>query len=745
MLNEWIETNSALKALGCDFVESHPSFKSCPPKKGFIIFLDQDGHVEDADIQDFSKETIYKWQKGKMDPSFPVFNGRAFYEVTCEPSLIPTYITNALREKDIKRIKKTGDGGTETEHKQKGNIDKSNLQAFIDGCNDLWKDDLKLIGRCFKELPNELQSKFLEVATAKPGGYTAYKELVRRSGLCHPERFRDEVREIFMQKLLDTGKKEFAEVLFAVKKEGKKKGRGKEHGRDFLFLLSIKDWDNPQYGEERFPPYHNTFQRWMAQTFEQHGNKLYKPIGLKDAFGLDMAGAKEKYDDIDTKGLGQIKLFAAYEEIPCLTRYGLKSSDLFPAGRNARELARKTLIYILAPERKGTTWISLRKYENRNTVAFAYCTKLRTANVIKVFDSDDIDGHENIYISEEATKTALKTLKGIADSEPAAEIVIGIIAAVDKGNTKVLASRHYPLAYYMSGAIRWQEGCANIPEVFLPWLVKKEKVLKGALPIYPTRAIWLLNSAWRQNGEMITRKQGKQKVPISKRFASSDALDFLFESNETILARVDAGLENIVEKSTHALIMARQKAAMDQNRKGDKLNFKNSDYLHMLPTLYGLLLHKKGIRKEDYMKEDVFYLGRFFAVVDKLHIQYSLDVRNGDVPMRLIGNDHVSLALQNPLEAFVSLGRRLEHPYVSWAKRVKPDTIPRQAAKNCLKDIAELTGRLTETQIPNEIDDAGKAKLILGYLSYGTKEEEAGKDNSVMEIQNNNKEVEDHE
>jgi hypothetical protein len=164
----------------------------------------------------------------------------------------------------------------------------------------------------------------------------------------------------------------------------------------------------------------------------------------------------------------------------------------------------------------------------------------------------------------------------------------------------------------------------------------------------------------------------------------------------------------------------------------------------MLPTLYGLLLHKKGIKKEDYMNEDVFYLGKFFAVADKLHIQYSLDVRSGDVPLRLIGNDHVSLALQNPQEAFISLTKRLNHPYFSWAKRVKPDTMPRQAAKNCIKDIAEITGRLTETQIPNKIDDSEKAKLILGYLSYGAKGDETEKD-SNMEVQNNNREVEKHE
>lgn len=739
MLNEWIETHSVLKTMGCDLGESHPSFKSCPPKKkAFIIYLAQNGHVEDADIPAVSMETVYRWQKGKMDPSFPVFNGRAFYEVTCELSMVPTFIIKSLKENQKKGDK------SKTEDKQKEKIDEINLQAFINGCNDLWRDDLILIGRCLNELPTELQS-YLEPAEPKPGGYSAYKELVKRAGLCKPEKLRDRVREIFMQKLINTEKKEFAEVLFAFKKEGKKKGRGKEHGKDFLFLLSIKDWDKPEYGQERFPPYHSTLQKWMTHVFEQQSKESYKPLGTKDAFGHDMAGSKENYDDINAAGLGQIKLFTAYNKIPCLKRYGLESTELFPAGRAAREVARKTLEYVLKREREGITWISLRKYENRNTVAFAYCTKLITSNVIKVFDSDDTDSQGNIYISEEATKTALKTLEGIAESEPAAEIVIGIIAAVDKGNTKILASRHFPLTYYMSGAIRWQKGCANIPDVVLPRVFKKEKVLKGALPIYPIRAIWLLNSAWRQNGEMITRKQGSQKVPISKRFASSDALDFLFENTESIQARIDTGLGYVMEKSAHALIMARLKAIMVQNGKGDKVSFKDSDYLHMLPTLYGLLLHKKGIRKEDYMVEDVFYLGRFFAAVDKLHIQYSLDVRNGDVPLRLIGNDHVSLALQNPLEAFILLNKRLNHPYFSWAKRVKPDTIPRQAAKNCLKDVADITSRLTETQIPNEIDDAGKAKLLLGYLSYGAKEEEYEKDNSGTELQNNNKEVKDHE
>ncbi|SPD73546.1 hypothetical protein PITCH_A190122 [uncultured Desulfobacterium sp.] len=739
MLNEFIEINPMLKALGCDLGESHPSFKRCPKKKGFIIFLDQTGHIEDVDIPAFGLESVYRWQKGKKDPAFPVFNARAFFEVTCDPSLIPTCVSVALKEKDTKKSKKKVEASSQAEHIEKRNIDEHKLQAFIAGCSDLWKEDLTLIGRSLNELPFELL-RVLEEAEEKPESFMAFKDLVKRAGLCHPEKFCEEARKIFINKLLDTGKKEFAEGLFALKKKGKK-GRGKEHGRDFLYLLTIKDWDKPEYGKERFPPYHSIFQSWMARIFEQHGNESCKPIGKKDAFGLDMAGAEDHYDDVNAAGLGQIKLFAANEDIPCLKRYGLEGVDLFPAGRNARETGRKSLEYILDQQREGTTWRSLRKYENRNAVAFAYCTRLTNAKVIQIFDDDDISGQDNIYISEEATKTALKTLEGIVGIEPAAEIVIGIIAALDKGNVKVLASRRYPLTRYISGAVRWQKGCVNIPDVVLPWLQKKDNLIRGALSVYPTRVIWLLNSAWRQNGEMITRK----KVPISKRFISSDALDFLFESDGTIRDRVDAGLENIVEKSVQTLIMAKLTTVINQSRKGEKLKFNNSVYLHMLPTLYGLLLYKKGIRKEAYMKEEVFYLGRFFAVVDKLHIQYSLDVRNGEVPVRLIGNDHVSLALQNPLEAFISLGHRLEHPYISWAKRVSPDTIPRRAAKNCLKDIAALTNRLTGTEIPNEIDNAGKAKLILGYLSYGAKDEEAEQDNSNIDSEYNNKEGKDHE
>ena len=504
--------------------------------------------------------------------------------------------------------------------------------------------------------------------------------------------------------------------------------------------MTIKDYANPEYGENPYPPYHRTFQSWMSITFENHTNKLYSPTGNMDAFGIDLVGAGEKHGNVPAADFGKIKLYASNEDIPCLTRYGLTGVELFPVGYEAREKSRKAIQYVLAEERKGKTWKSLRAYENRNTAAFAFCTALKDANVIQVFDSDDIEDKQNIYISEAATTNALKTLDGIIESASDAQIVIGIITAVDKGNTKILSSRHYPVARYTAGAKNWQKGCANIPDVILPWVYSKGgKTIKGAIPMYPIRAVWLLNSAWRQNGARIERKQGKQKVPISKRFSSSDALDFLFEENEVIQERIDNGLSVLVEKSIHALIAARLKGILNRYQPGNKVEFHNDYLLHMLPTLYGLLLHKKGIRKEDYMKESIFNLGRLFAVADRLHILYSQDVRQGDIPLRLIGNDQMSLALQNPQEAFVALGKRLMHPYYSWAKRSQDETTPSGKEVGwCLWDITKHTQLLADEVFPEEINDADRAKLILGYLSYGAKGKDSGNDNP--ENNGNNKE-----
>lgn len=152
-----------------------------------------------------------------------------------------------------------------------------------------------------------------------------------------------------MQKLIETGEKVYAEALFAVKVKGRKKRRGKEHGKDFLYLLTIADWNKypPDPEIEKYPPYSIVIQNWMRTQFESYSEVHCSPTGQPDAYGKDSAGAMENFSPISVGGLGPTVPFAANSQIPCLRRYGREGSSLFPAGSEIRKMATKGMDYIL--------------------------------------------------------------------------------------------------------------------------------------------------------------------------------------------------------------------------------------------------------------------------------------------------------------------------------------------------------------------------------------------------------------
>lgn len=724
MLNELLDLYDSLNRLRCDFSTPYPHFRRCPKgKAAFSVSLDECGNVSDITaLTDFNIEEVYRWQEDNHTPTFPAFNVRALFEI---PDPLPAFSLD--NEKDILSFI---EDLTNLRSRSVKMVKKFVLNELEVNCKGLWVDDMTWIGKCLKDTPDTIKKMIGEI----PKPYQVLEELIKRSRACEPEELQRSVCSILKQKLIDTGEKAYAEALFAVKDKEKKKRRGKEHGKDFLYLLKIEDWDKfpPDPDLEKYPPYSMVIQDWMRTQFESYSEMHYVPTGRPDAYGRDSAGAAENFPPINVGGLGPTVPFAANSQIPCLGRYGLEGASLFPAGSEVRKMAARGIDYILNQKREGATWKSLTKYESaknrRKIVVFAYCTELKDANALQFFDREQEDSGKDIYRSEAATKLALAPFDSIANQKPDAKISFNVLAAVDRGNTKILASRKYTLSQLIEGASCWQTGNANIPSVSLPWATLNKKKgsdektsTRDAIPLYPIEAIKLLNSDWDQDGTLRTQ---------SRRFTADEALDFLFEGDEVIDQRVEMGLSLVVEKTSLVIISAALKVRHDGNSSRTKIKFKDSPFLHMLPSLYGLLLFKKGINKEDYMYENLFYLGRYFAVVDDLYIQYHKDVRSGNVPMSLLGNDHMKLALQNPLEAFLTLSNRLAHPYYSWAKRVGTNEKPGQIAKNCIRRIAELTDELSKTQLPTEINDSGKAKVLLGYLSYGTKKDYSSVDNN---------------
>jgi hypothetical protein len=726
MLNELVGLYDALSKLGCDFSTPYPYFRKCPKgKAAFCVYLDECGTIRDISaLTEFKIDEIYRWQEDNHTPTFPAFNVRALFEIS-DP--LPAFSSD--NEKGILAfIEDLTNSRTRTIRPVK----ERELIELTTKCIGLWSDDMVWLGKCLKDTPAAIKTMLGEI----PEHYQVLGELIKRSCACDPEELQRSACSILMQKLIETREKVYAEALFAIKDKEKKKRRGKEHGKDFLYLLTIEDWNNYPIDPEieKYHPNHPVIQNWMRTQFETHSNSHHVPTGQPDAYGRDSAGAGEIFSPLNVGGLGPIVPFAANSQIPCLGRYGLEGSSLFPAGFEIRKMAAKGMDYILNQNLEGTTWKSLTKYEpgknKRKTVVFAYCTELKDVNALQFFDREEDDPAENIYRSEAATKLALAPFDGIGQKKPDAKIAFNVLAAVDRGNTKILASRKYSLAQLANGASRWQAGNANIPSVILPWLTlnrktdgEEKRCTRDAIQLYPTEAIKLLNSDWDQDGAL--RLQ-------ARRFTADEALDFLFEGGEGIGQRIQTALSLIIEKTSTVIISAALKARHDYYKTGAKIKFKDSSFLHMLPCLYGLLLFKKEIRKEDYMNDNLFYLGRYFAVVDDLYIQYHMDVRSGNVPMSLLGNDNMKLALQNPLEAFLSLSSRLAHPYLSWAKRVSTDEKPGQRAKNCIRRIAELTDELSKTQLPTETNDTEKSKLLLGYLSYVAKKDYSSDANNAQ-------------
>src|ERR1019366_1769147 len=61
-------------------------------------------------------------------------------------------------------------------------------------------------------------------------------------------------------------------------------------------------------------------------------------------------------------------------------------------------------------------------------------------------------------------------------------------------------------------------------------------------------------------------------------------------------------------------------------------------------SLLGITLSKIGHRKENYMQEPAFLVGRFLSLADTLHAEYSKAVRN-DMPPQLLGNALIPTAI----------------------------------------------------------------------------------------------------
>lgn len=148
------------------------------------------------------------------------------------------------------------------------------------------------------------------------------------------------------------------------------------------------------------------------------------------------------------------------------------------------------------------------------------------------------------------------------------------------------------------------------------------------------------------------------------------------------------------------------------------------------------------------MKETAFKLGQLLAAADVVHAGYCADIRGGDIPPSLLGNQVFAMAQTAPTKALATLCRRWK-PYDGWAKRTARDPnrvdlmiaskekderqrkIEQQRGwdiKKALRQTREmrsLAAELASVLADCRIDDSFRAELLLGYIAGLPKKEDS--------------------
>lgn len=132
------------------------------------------------------------------------------------------------------------------------------------------------------------------------------------------------------------------------------------------------------------------------------------------------------------------------------------------------------------------------------------------------------------------------------------------------------------------------------------------------------------------------------------------------------------------------------------------------------------------------MSGTAFKLGQLLAAVDVVHAGYCADVRKGDVPPSLLGNQVFSMAQGAPVKALAVLCRRWK-PYDGWAKKASSDGARmntlladekteqrgwdiKRALRNA-REVRQLAAELAPALEGCRADDTFRAELLLGYMA----------------------------
>lgn len=636
---------------------------------------------------------LRKWEPSNGS-SFPGFNVQPLYRLTDAQQ--KKYL-NAWRE------------GKQT-------MDSQLLKSWCTKATANWdKKHGKKLFKCVREVPKSLAEfigneqntsmaiiKLIDRAVRFPwaGDLDSADKLYKHS-------FREQIENYLWSKI---EKAEATRDLLAVLiYEGSADKKPEKDRGAISVFLDIPDWDE-------FPVAHQETIAWLNDQLLQQTTREEINDHYCDAFGNSQTGSADTLPVVKLPFIGKAGLRSMNHESGCQYRYGTIDAKSFPVGRESRDRAQSSLDWLGSRSQEGETW----GRADAKELIFAYPVQLPNVSLrlVACFGAQKgTDGEAARFAN--AAKSVIDGLQAVAEDLNAIEIRVFSLKKMDKARTKVVFHRNYTAQRLIDAAEKWQTGCTNIPSISLRiWSDEKKPILVNPATPYPLQVASCLNRIWKLDGTFI--KKGEEKPLI----APTRGIELLLEDNpERFVPHL---LSTLLQNSKGLLLyIGNRRLLLDE--KGREIVFSVSDkkkYEHhklLVPSVLGLLLYKLNIRKENYMNQPPFLIGRMLKLADELHALYCKEARDNNLPPQLIGNTLMTAALETPVQALAQLALRLK-PYYGWAQTYRGNEKGRLGAY-FIGLYGEVAAQLEKQELPSRFNDAERAQFLLGYLAANPKKE----------------------
>ena len=461
--------------------------------------------------------------------------------------------------------------------------------------------------------------------------------------------------------------------------------------------------------------------------------------GELDAFGSPYSPINDPMPEVKLKGI-KVSLRTMSANHECQRRYRRIESASYPISLENRKNLQAALEWLGSKEQEGKTWT----VTDNSEILFAYPSKF-PETPFSFVNTFSCSGDSVFSACAKGLIDELRHGKEIGSDSKADGLQIFVLKKIDDGRTKVMYSHPTDARELEVMSEQWTAGGENLPE--FPF--EKPEV------IFPTTAADVLNRYWKENGELIKRKDKEKKIKLIPKY---HGIQLMLEPSVSVVA----DLHHIAEQATKLGGFVGSKAAVgelkDEKFVGNQMTVKKSrkkddknslpfiDCIKEMLSLAGILLYREGIRKENYMDNLPYLLGQLLKVSDELQMMYCRIVRGGDLPTQLAGSGMYRSAAEYPVRTLNMLGTRM-NPYITWAKtyRAKDETAEGKESwragwlLSLYENIATNLHKAWQSDI--RFGDAEKAQLFIGYLAKFPKKENG--DLTLDENTENNNVTED--